>query len=373
MNVTITDSRALQRLRPLEVAAYLRTRGWHEEKRIGDKGLIMVQPEQEGEVLLVLRDDLGDYAHRMSDLVTELARVESRPQTSVYTDLLNSGMDVVRLRVARDAADGTLQLGDARALVDGSWDMLTAAALAAVKPKAVFRGKQPEEASDYLKRVRMGQTERGSFILNILCPAVPELAGDDGLENPFDNRVTETLASALGSAREMAVNSALAPGVDHIARSVAKGVSANLCMALTEMGRIMGGDSDVEVNFRWANTRSRAASLPRQVILDKASLRFVESAGAMLRLRAEEDDFSLSGFVVRLTSPHPGQGGEVVVQAPVEDRWRNVTLLLDSSEYQTAVDAHKTSRRITAIGTLSKEGNKWKLRDSRDFQVEDEE
>jgi hypothetical protein len=129
----------------------------------------------------------------------------------------------------------------------------------------------------------------------------------------------------------------------------------------------------VEVNFRWASTRAAAAALPRQVILDRATLRFVESAEAFLRQRTKEDQFALSGFVVRLTSAHAEHGGEVVVQAPVEDRWRNVTLLLDAEEYQTAVDAHKNSRRISATGTLLKEGNKWKLRDAREFCSEEDE
>jgi hypothetical protein len=94
MRASVRESSALTALKPLEVASYLRVRGWRQEAEIGDKGSIWVLPasgdRDEADITLPLRRDLGDFALRMGDVLRTLAVVEQRPETEVLHDLMTT-------------------------------------------------------------------------------------------------------------------------------------------------------------------------------------------------------------------------------------------------------------------------------------------
>ena len=48
--------------------------------------------------------------------------------------------------------------------------MLLAAACAARNPQPFYRAGSNKEAMDYMRRVKLGQTEHGSFVVTLLCP-----------------------------------------------------------------------------------------------------------------------------------------------------------------------------------------------------------
>ena len=52
-------------------------------------------------------------------------------------------------------------------------DLVLAAACAAITKRAYFATRKPTKATDYLSRVRMGQTERGSYVLTIRSDGMP--------------------------------------------------------------------------------------------------------------------------------------------------------------------------------------------------------
>jgi len=90
MRVQIRDRDALSRLSLVDVRAYLASRGWNVKGRYGSVGTIYSMTTADGrelELLLPTREDLGDYAARMGDVVEVLSEVEGRDQLSVFSDL----------------------------------------------------------------------------------------------------------------------------------------------------------------------------------------------------------------------------------------------------------------------------------------------
>ena len=51
--------------------------------------------------------------------------------------------------------------------------MLLSAACSLSNPQPLYRAGANKEAREYLKQVRMGQTEQGSFVITLLSPVVP--------------------------------------------------------------------------------------------------------------------------------------------------------------------------------------------------------
>jgi hypothetical protein len=91
MRVTITDKEALRALSWNAVASYLETAGWQRVNDIPGKSVAYQHTDNNGrlwEILVLLREDLADYASRMADAVSTLARVEDRSELDVYDDLL---------------------------------------------------------------------------------------------------------------------------------------------------------------------------------------------------------------------------------------------------------------------------------------------
>jgi len=100
-------------VKTLKVIEHLQENGWHEERKIGDKGAIWFFITKEGkraEVLLPLRESLIDYASRMDDVFRVLALVEQRSQSEIFNDLVDvtaiatdKGREVLNLRFNFDS------------------------------------------------------------------------------------------------------------------------------------------------------------------------------------------------------------------------------------------------------------------------------
>jgi hypothetical protein len=87
----VTDGAVLRRVTLEALSAYLVSHGWTEVE-----GTARASHWRHGAradttwVLLPRRPDVGDYANRMSDALSELAEVEDRSQLGVLADLLSA-------------------------------------------------------------------------------------------------------------------------------------------------------------------------------------------------------------------------------------------------------------------------------------------
>ena len=171
-------------------------------------------------------------------------------------------------------------------LVQEAMDMMAAAACATVAPKPLYRARRPQEAADYLRGLRLGQTERGSFVVTIVSRVSPSLAGPRAFheelfsEEPFERRVSYTLVESLAAVRSAAESAASKATFDAFANGVSEGVSANLCDALVGMGRHLSDNASLSVEVSWA----------RRVPREKVSFRkwrFPESSFRSLKRRRD--------------------------------------------------------------------------------------
>ena len=60
-------------------------------------------------------------------------------------------------------------------LFEKARDLMMAAACSAIETKAVHPNRKPDKASRYLRNIRLGQTEMGSFVVQIISRVSPEL------------------------------------------------------------------------------------------------------------------------------------------------------------------------------------------------------
>lgn len=205
MNVDIRDAEAVRAIQPIDAVLYLRARGWTERHTDAGRSSTWTQTVsgEEFEVLLPLTATPRDYALRMGDLLGVLAVVERRSQWDVYGDLLKITSDVIRIRIADpELQDGTLPIEENAQIAQKARDLMLAAACATTEKRAVWHKRKPGQAMEHVRRMRIGQSERGSYVVTVLSRVTPQLQAAAGgqvfePETPYDRRVTQTLAHSL--------------------------------------------------------------------------------------------------------------------------------------------------------------------------------
>lgn len=389
MKAIITDVEALRSLGPAEVALYLRNHGWKLSREIGNKGAVWQKnpgKPHAPELLLPLRHDLDDYAERMAEVLQTLETSEGRSQLDVLREITDSTADIVRIRLQGSIfEDGSVPIDQAAQIVDQAREMMLAAACSTVQPRLVFRTRKPIQATEYLHHVRLGQTERGSYILNLRSAVPPRFSDAASSSNgpglskppplvverdePFERRVTLMLARALGVTRSALASVAVTGDIAPFQAAAAEGVSANLCAALA--GLNVGSNAQaIDINLRWSPMRPLPPGVEQaRFHLSADALITLAEVARELKERTAYEDFDLNGVVTALHRER-GEGiGRITVTGLVDGLLRKILLDLEPGDYKHALYAHSQQLAVACEGELEREGRSYRLLNPRKFVV----
>jgi len=381
MNANITDAVALSALRPLEAISYLRSRGWmlaDERPGVWSRWYGVDQEGEKFEATVPLNQQFRDFAARASELLRVLELFEGRSQLQIFRDLLVTGADVIRVRLPDvEFADASVPLDEGATFVQKTREMVLAAACAALLPRPYYPSRKPAQAVDYIRRARLGQTEPGSFVLTIISPVSPSLTGASGqlfdLGEPYERRVTHTLAVALNSVRMAAEDAATTGRVESFLQAVPHGVSANLCDALSGMGLFAERDYALDIQVSWSRTRPIApeANVPSSILLSKDALPVIREAAVLLKESSPREEFEVRGFVTKLEKPEHADTGKITISATIDDQPRKVVVELRGDDYHRAIKAHDQELPVRCCGVLSREGRGYfRLLEAYGFTIE---
>jgi hypothetical protein len=324
---------------------------------------------------------MRSYNSRVATLVETLSQHEDRPADQVLFEIVNSLLDVQRVRTLSDGQPGTLPLIETPEIVEGlrRWVLAAATVVASPELMAVQPNRRPAAVSDFMHGVRLAVPERGSFIWKVAIP----VSNPDGSESfplaqtpqdfelyDFGRRVTLTLYNAtqtvLAACQEVRTGGNL---VRSFEERVPLGVSANLCEALAETAGERKTPFDIQ--FSWA---THLPDVQSEVLrFDRGTLEIVEEAGVELRRIEPERDVSLQGYVVRLHRESDQRPGQVTIAGTIQEggreRFGHFWIELAADEYQQAVRAHAEARLVSASGDVVRRGQFRWLENSRGFSV----
>ena len=349
---------------PRPLSAYARVSGWVKAESYGDFSDVYAT-EGMPEIILPRTNRLGDYPNIVSRLIEIFARVTDTDELSLYRDLVTADRDVVRVR-ALGEHDGTVDVDDGISLIRGARDMFLAAACSLVEPRRLYRAGANKEANEYLRKVRLGQTEHGSFVATLLTPVVsppiqqpltPDWGYDD---DPIERRVTKRLSEALVATRE-ATEKTIVGDDDAFSKTVTSGASANLFEALVQSVEPF---FELEVSIVWARTRPMG-NARKAIRFAKEDVPILNEAARLFRNREPKLDEQLFGFVQRLKRDEHEVDGTVSLRASIEGRTEAVMAVLNQNDYEQAITAHKERSPVIAVGDLERVGQRWHLSSPR--------
>jgi hypothetical protein len=362
MRAITLDAEALRAISPAALAAYARGQGWQKTETYGAHSDVY-GAAYKPEIVLPRTDRLGDYPTVISKLIAIFAKATEQDELATYRDLIGADRDVVRIRSFGGGGDGAIVIDAGVEMVLQSRQMLLAAACAARTPQPLFRAGANKEASDYMRRVKLGQTEHGSFVVTLLAPVPPLLqpyldpAWAEFDDEPFERQVTRRLATALDASRNATELAASGEGVNAFEKAIEAGVSANLCEAIAGL---IEQTSGVDISLTWARTRPAPQAYHR-IAFSSNDAEILKEAARTFRSRHPKPDVSLFGTVYKLKRDQDEVEGVVTLKAMVDDKLQSVRAVLDQANYTVAVQAHDKKTPVIVKGDLERVGQRWQL------------
>ena len=305
------------------------------------------------QVIVPIDTTLADYDEAVAEAIRKLADYERRPAREVLEHLLMPPADLLGFReVSPDAEVGSLPLEHAIQLINGTRKLLVSVAHSVLVPLASHPRLSRSEAQEFVNRCRLGQTDRGSFIINVACPLDDQLTLP-GTEEPFARRVTSLLMDTLDTlarAADEGVTDDLLDPARH------RGISANLCESLL-MLRPTGDRATLSVSATWSRTRlPQSGPKSRRVELHQGVFAVAEALAPRLRMVPEPRSSRFFGFVEALmgqqTSSDPRPSGDTRFRLFDQDEEILARADLDADDHAIAGEAYLAGDLVSFRGIL---------------------
>lgn len=368
MNLLNNDT--LKSIYPEQLRAYLLQTGWRFDSKIGEFATIWHRPSEsefEHEVLLPEKIELKDYKDRVADAIFSISVFEERSESKVLKDIANYFSDTVSIRVVHnDVENGTIPLEDGVKLFEKAKDLLSSAALSTISKKRYFFGSRPSEASNFLSKIRLGQTEIGSYIVNVVVPLDTQSINDFIDRKSFSRHVTATLGKGMSSLKTLTES----PKSDTkmFEALVSNGVSANMCDALVGLsGEKRNRGFDIGISFSASESIESSSAISYS--FSSSEVPAIEKASEYLKENYVIDNATISGPVKKLDRAKNEDDGTVTIVAFVESRDRAVSFELSSSEYHEAILAHDQKLIVEISGDIHIGPRSARMLNSRGFRV----
>lgn len=341
---------------PEDLTAYLTLKGWHRQE--GGRSASIWSPSvpteaddwMDSALLVPHVPSAADYADRVSMLVEQLSMLQQRPPDTIRREASLVHFDVAPVRAADPAIDDSIPLQSGLELYSAAKKIVVAAAGATMRRQSHFGRQIPSAAREHAQHVRVGQTERGSYIVPIisrarfgLAESVPEQHLDVQVEESlFDRRVMSTLATALGTLEQLTDPGRPPEGPD-LTDAVHEGVSRELCVGLAKALRAPA-ISDLSIAFQWAPATSPPRGAPASVAFTDDTVDLLDHISESLRVLDLPREDVLYGLVTELRHRPNDAEPRVGVEALIGRRVRTVYMTLTPEQYEVAKECHERSK-----------------------------
>jgi len=362
---------------PVNCEAYLKNKGWNETGKLGKSAKIYGKTNDSGrlfEVLVPVKTSVGDFKVVLLNLLIDLQNFEDRALDYIANDIVLSKFDIFRIIAYKGDTTASLPLEDAKTLLEKSFAMMAFSAESIKTQQPYFQSRYHNEVSTFLSKLRLGHTERGSFVLSLQTPIAPALSIPISLfedkpmisDEPFERQVTTRLCSLISEADTIANE----PDEETLPQSIERGMSANFLESLAEITEI-SGESGVNLDMTWAAVRpvNPAWYIKNSFIIEREKIETLREAGQILRTRIPEKGIEIIGFVIRLDRDDLSKPGMIKINDITTNPQRVITAALNDEQYDNAIDAHKLGKIVVLKGDLQKSGHMQTLTNISDFKA----
>lgn len=358
---------------PIRLEKYLHSCGWDEDGFVSDKAKVWHRPEEKYfdlEIIQPLDDNLRDYSQRMYEAIHVLSEFEGRSSAKIIQEVINFDSDIVKIRVVSPDVDGgAIPIDDGVLLFEKAKDLLVSSSLSAFNKKRFYSGSWPAAVKVFLDTLRFGQTERGSYIVNVIAPIIrfsnmdiPE--ADSSITRSISNNLARSLrATSVAVEKYEKTNNVIC-----FEEAVSSGVSANLCDAIIGISG-SARNRDVEIAIELSVSERNTQEIIKIHKFPSRHMPILGTASEYYKGNFVIKNYEAYGLVIRMDHEPTEDHGVIRVASLVNGTTKNVSIQLGLDDYWEAVKAHKPKLPVTCQGDLHVTPRSANLVDPRHFKV----
>lgn len=310
------------------------------------------------EFTLIALRKLADYLNSSVTLIVQ-AIYDSKPVAQL-------GQISIRV-IADDVKNGQIAFHDGIELFKSTKRLVENFAKSTWKKSAQFSSYKPDNVLEFMNTVKLGQTQQGSYVVNVYYPIEQPTVSDEALlpTTSFSELVSQNMASGL------AALSSYLSGENNAPKSagdfVQKGISTNLCGTLISLsGKNRHRDVEVTLHASHKQEENQIFLLPKNKVKRIASI--------SEQLAKDEywlENFTLVGKVIERHSLSGGieEGGRITVKAEIFGKGRNIHIELCPEDYKLANKATNSGKPLHLIGKLYVKQQKGEMTDLTKIQI----
>ncbi len=356
-----------------QLRSYLESKGWFEDGKIKSVATIWHRHDDlDAEVVLPF-PSAKDHTQRLKEAIAAIAAVENRIAQQVEDDARRISANVVSVRVIHpDTRDGTIPINDGVLLIENVKELLLSAAQSLRAKRKQFIGKAAADAKAYIDTLLLGQTEVGSYVVNVIAPVNenPEPENQTAESVPHAQAVTQSLVAGLDALEKASTEFEENQNLAVFDRAILSGASANMCDALLGLSGLHRNRSiEIKIAFQMGLLFE---TKPRTFAFGANQLEILIKASGYYKEDYVLENRKITGFVKKLSRPLGERLGTVTIQCKVDDIDRLVNVDLDGDEYHNAVRAHDQQLYVRLHGDIHIMSRSARLLRPRDFLVLDQ-
>ena len=333
---------------------FLKGNGWKvNPAALDDELFVLENPDfDRRQLVFPVHLSAADFMDSTMNVLRKFSEMTGESVHSLIPRIVGVRSDGVRLRVHSRKDDTTLPLNFASDLVANVEKLIKSAACTVLKPRVTHPRLSRREALQMIGHSRFGQTEVGSFILNVSCPInALDTQGSleiDEADAPFVRQVFNTMGKGIYTLVRAVEADTLDDLVADLKESSEPLISSNMCEALSAMH-----DDDLEnaidIGFSWSSLRPISKPIkPKPIQIQRDYFSRIEEVRKELRSVELQEPESYIGTVERLDGDMGEDGvrsGSVllVLLLTDEDQTVRANVSLNPTQYADAIRAHETS------------------------------
>jgi len=346
-------TRPMIEVTPNQLEAYLQHKQWFRDGKIRNLAITWHRHDAVNAEVVVPLSNAKDFRQRICETLAAIASFEQRDIPDVLSDVKHLFSNVINVRVVHsDTKDGTIPINDGVLLISKAKDLLSAAAQSVYARKRHFAGAAPKEARAYLDTLLLGQTEIGSYIVNVIAPSQVSLVVEQTTAEPVHlaQVITSNLVAGLEALVRASTTYQEQGDLKAFDDAVLSGASSNLCDALL-------GFSGEKHNRSFEITVAAATGplfhdAPRKFEFDGRHVEVLEKVSSY-----HKDDYVLpgrvlTGHITKLSRAKGETAGTITLDSTLGDFGRKIKVALTGDDYHLAVVAHDAGLMVRVQGDV---------------------
>lgn len=344
----------IQYVTPNALKNYLEHEGWHTDYALKNGlGVQYISPDSKMGVILPTKMDISDYYTSVLNVIDSLATYYNCPASSLIVKLSSPLSDILKWRIHNiQTRNGTLPLEQASELIEAIKTFISTSILDVKTPEK----RHKRVTNNVINNYCLGQSERGSYVLNILCPlSSMEL---ELFEAPIARQANEHLLKNLFSIQhDLSKNNS-----GKVEENIYNGVySSNFVDAIAGISEAINEISDIELAVNWCEELpiDQNLNIPIKTIIEAKYTDEIRKIADKFEKEEIEEQVFVGKVCELKAAPDIGrrENGFVKITSLDEDqKICKINIKLGKEDLQKATEAFESGLNIITSGKLIKGG-----------------